>query len=254
MALQLGIQLASSQTNNYLTDAKYIRGGYLAVDDISAIDPRWYDKGEGGVIVKGTLCYDIKTQTFFNYDGKDWQKLKFATDGDETTITLNTAEKLTLKDFGKAYYKYVAKTPKSPAHYEKVTGFKAGLQPQIALEGDKLVLAWYEPNTTTVEGMQAQISSLSSSVQDIATKVGNEQSGLVHDVSEVSSGLSTHVSNSDIHITTDERAAWNAKQEQIVAGEFIKLAEDKKTISVDFTGLVLDGGTANDWADDTESA
>ena len=254
MALQLGIQLASSQTNNYLTDAKYIRGGYLAVEDISAIDPRWYDKGEGGVIVKGTLCYDIKTQTFFNYDGNNWQELKFATDGDETTITLNTNEKLTLKDFGKAYYQYVAKTPESPAHYEKVTGFKAGLQPQIALEEGKLVLAWYEPNPTTVEGLQTQISSLSSSVQDIAAKVGNENSGLVHDVSEVSSGLSTHVNNSDIHITTDERAAWNAKQEQIAAGNFISLAEDKKTISVDFTGLVLDGGTANDWADDTESA
>ena len=87
--------------------------------------------------------------------------------------------------------------------------------------------------------MQAQISSLSSSVKDIATTVGNDQSGLVHD-------LSAHVSNSNIHITTDERAAWNAKQEQIAAGEFIKLAEDKKTISVDFTGLVLDGGDADD--------
>ena len=254
MALELGIQLASSQTNNYLTDAKYIRGGYLAVEDISAIDPRWYDKGEGGVIVKGTLSYDIKTQTFFNYDGSNWQKLKFATDGDETTITLNTDEKLTLKDFGKAYYQYVAKTPESPAHYEKVEGFKAGLQPQIALEDNKLVLAWYEPNPTTVEGLQTQISALSSSVQDISNKVGNENSGLVHDVSEVSSGLSAHVSNSDIHITTGERATWNAKQEQIAAGEFIKLAEDKKTISVDFTGLVLDGGDADDWADNTESA
>ena len=94
--------------------------------------------------------------------------------------------------------------------------------------------------------MQAQISSLSSSVQDISNKVGNENSGLVHDVNEVSSGLSTHVSNSDTHITADERVAWNAKQEQIAAGNFISLAEDKKTISVDFTGLVLDGGTAND--------
>ena len=87
--------------------------------------------------------------------------------------------------------------------------------------------------------MQAQISSLSSSVQDISNKVGNENSGLVHD-------LSAHVNNSDSHVTADEKAAWNAKQEQIAAGEFIKLAEDKKTISVDFTGLVLDGGTAND--------
>ena len=87
--------------------------------------------------------------------------------------------------------------------------------------------------------MQSEISALSSSVKDIATTVGNDQSGLVHD-------LSAHVANSDIHVTTDERVAWNAKQEQIAAGEFIKLAEDKKTISVDFTGLVLDGGDAND--------
>ena len=87
---------------------------------------------------------------------------------------------------------------------------------------------------------------MSSSVQNIAATVGNDQSGLVHDVSEVSSGLSTHVNDSDIHITADERAAWNAKQEQIAAEEFISLAEDKKTISVDFTGLVLDGGDAND--------
>ena len=80
---------------------------------------------------------------------------------------------------------------------------------------------------------------MSSSVQNIAATVGNENSGLVHD-------LSAHVNNSDIHITANERAAWNAKQEQIAAGEFIKLAEDKKTISVDFTGLVLDGGDADD--------
>ena len=83
-------------------------------------------------------------------------------------------------------------------------------------------------------------------MQNIAATVGNENSGLVHDVSEVSSGLSAHVSNSNIHVTADEKVVWNAKQEQIAAGEFIKLAEDKKTISVDFTGLVLDGGTAND--------
>ena len=94
--------------------------------------------------------------------------------------------------------------------------------------------------------MQAQISALSSSVQDITAKVGNEESGLVHDVKVVSSGLSAHVNNSDIHITAGERAAWNAKQEQIVAGNFISIAEDKKTISADFTGLVLDGGTASD--------
>ena len=83
-------------------------------------------------------------------------------------------------------------------------------------------------------------------MQDIAATVGNENSGLVHDLSALETGVSTHVSNSDIHVTTVERAAWNAKQEQIAAGEFIKLAEDKKTISVDFTGLVLDGGTADD--------
>ena len=83
-------------------------------------------------------------------------------------------------------------------------------------------------------------------MQDIAATVGNENSGLVHDLSALETGVSTHVNNSDIHVTADEKIAWNAKQEQIAAGEFIKLAEDKKTISVDFTGLVLDGGDADD--------
>ena len=94
--------------------------------------------------------------------------------------------------------------------------------------------------------MQTQISALSSSVQDITAKIGNEESGLVHDVNVVSSGLSAHVADSNIHIMADERATWNAKQEQIVAGNFISIAKDNKTISADFTGLVLDGGTAGD--------
>jgi len=125
---------------------------------------------------------------------------------------------------------------------------------------------------------------LSSSVQDIASKVGNEDSGLVHDLNEVSSELetaqddianinkelegegegeehvkglkdrvsdletevSTHVADSDIHITAAERVAWNAKQEQVAAGDWISIAEDNKTISVNFTGLILDGGDASD--------
>lgn len=51
------------------------------------------------------------------------------------------------------------------------------------------------------------------------------------------SDLTTHTGNTDIHVTTENKTAWNAKQEQVVAGTGIILAEDKKTISVNVASL-----------------
>lgn len=51
------------------------------------------------------------------------------------------------------------------------------------------------------------------------------------------SDLTTHTGNTDIHVTTENKTAWNAKQEQVVAGTGITLAEDKKTISVNVASL-----------------
>ena len=76
-----------------------------------------------------------------------------------------------LKGFGSGYYRYNAEVE---GKYEFVEGeFKAGLQPQIvsAAEGEGFEIAWYEPNPTTVEGLQSEITALSGSVNALSGKV-----------------------------------------------------------------------------------
>lgn len=76
-----------------------------------------------------------------------------------------------LKGFGSGYYKYNSEVE---GKYEFVENeFKAGLQPQIAAssEGTGFEIAWFEPNPTTVEGLQSEITALSSSVVTLGGKV-----------------------------------------------------------------------------------
>ena len=69
---------------------------------------------------------------------------------------------------GDVWYKYTANAwtaattePKTNATYEKVSGWKSGLEPKVAsTEGGGYELAWYEPSTTTVEGLNSIVSSL----------------------------------------------------------------------------------------------
>lgn len=91
-----------------------------------------------------------------------------------------------LKGFGSGYYKYNQNYKPAPAEGEDnrtedeksqyifVEGeFKAGLQPQIvsAAEGSGFEIAWYEPNPTTVEGLQSEITALSGSVNALSGRV-----------------------------------------------------------------------------------
>jgi hypothetical protein len=85
--------------------------------------------------------------------------------GDDASIDIidNVAS---LYNYGKAYYKYIEATDEQPATYKKVIvgeanevgvvyTWKAGLVPQVTLdeETQTYVLGWYEPNPTTIEGI-----------------------------------------------------------------------------------------------------
>lgn len=59
----------------------------------------------------------------------------------------------------------------TPEKYLKVNGFKAGLEPKVVSENSKLVIAWFEPNPTTVEGLASEIASLSTTVNNNAQSV-----------------------------------------------------------------------------------
>lgn len=80
--------------------------------------------------------------------------------GDDRSIVKNDDDTLSLYDFGKKYYKFVAAEGDVAAHYEAVEGWKDGLEPKVH-DG---VLAWYEPNPTTVDGLQSSINNLQAEV------------------------------------------------------------------------------------------
>ena len=80
--------------------------------------------------------------------------------GDDQSIVKNDNDTLSLYDFGKKYYKFVAAAGDVAAHYEATEGWKDGLEPKVS--GG--VLAWYEPNPTTVDGLQSSINNLQAEV------------------------------------------------------------------------------------------
>ena len=104
-----------------------------------------------------------------------------ATLGDDKTITLENGV-LGLKDFGKKFYKYVEETTDEetqeiiPAHYEvqvvdETHPWKAGLEPKVVSGADGFELGWYEPNPTTVEGINAQVAGIQNTVDTLSGDV-----------------------------------------------------------------------------------
>jgi hypothetical protein len=80
-----------------------------------------------------------------------------ATLGDNASIELVDGV-LSVKDFGKRYYKYVAAVEGGEAaHYELTEGWVAGLEPRVVEVDDEMVIGWYEPNPTTAEGVKDQV-------------------------------------------------------------------------------------------------
>ena len=96
---------------------------------------------------------------------------------DETTIIIDNSV-LSIKDFGKCFYKYVPADDTQPAHYEfqevdEQHPWIAGLEPKVANQNGTLVLGWYEPNPTTIEGINSTITALQENVNTLSIKVDN---------------------------------------------------------------------------------
>ena len=107
------------------------------------------------------------------------------TEGDEVSISLNDGV-LSLKDFGKRYYEFVAAEGETAAHYELVDvdadhPWSAGLTPKIVEEDGALVLGWFEPNETTIEGVQDQAVEALDKAEQAQEKI-EEVSGKVTEV------------------------------------------------------------------------
>ena len=68
--------------------------------------------------------------------------------------------------------------------YVLTEGFKAGLEPRIVVDGEDLIIAWYEPGAETVEDVAANIESVSKTV-DKLDDVLNAEGGLVDQVDDL---------------------------------------------------------------------
>ena len=105
-----------------------------------------------------------------NTDG-EVKEVGKATVVDKATIVINE-ETLSLKDFGKRFYKYMPATENKAASYTLVevdaeNPWRAGLEPKVVSENGQFVLGWYEPNPTTIEGVNAQIAGIQNTVVDL---------------------------------------------------------------------------------------
>ena len=92
---------------------------------------------------------------------------------------------LSLHDYGSSYFKYVAEVKDeesgeviTPAGYEKVEVSESnpwleGLEPRVVSENGELVIGWFQPNPTTIDGVQTQITTLQGTVENLVSQVGS---------------------------------------------------------------------------------
>lgn len=119
-----------------------------------------------------------------------------ATLGDNKTITLSSEGVLSLKNWGVEYYKWVEAVGEEgqegyvAAHHEKQVvdethPWIAGLEPKsVAGTDGAFEIAWYQPSTTTVEGLSSTVNSLRTSVETIQQTIGgvDTEGTILHDL------------------------------------------------------------------------
>lgn len=97
----------------------------------------------------------------------DLEKVGSAVVTDNKTIVLDNGA-VAFKDFGKRYYKYDAETETyTLQEVDEDHPWIAGLEPKVTSEAGQLVLGWFEPNSTTLEGVNSSLSTLQTSVNDL---------------------------------------------------------------------------------------
>lgn len=126
------------------------------------------------------------------------QEVGSATNGDNASIELVDGV-LSVKDFGKRYYKYVAAVEGGEAaHYELTEGWVAGLEPRVVEVDGAMVIGWYEPNPTTAEGVKDQVIEVQGEVEQVQNDVkdledllnGTEDApGLIEEVDNIAETL-----------------------------------------------------------------
>lgn len=124
---------------------------------------------------------------------------------DELSIFKTSDGKLSLKDYGQKYYKYIAATETELAKYELVDGWIDGLELRASLTNG---IGWYQPNPTTVDGLSNRLTTVEAKTESNATAISaldsnfdNRVNGLI--ANEVATLLSIKVVSSTEDIEND---------------------------------------------------
>ena len=147
-----------------------------------------------------------------------------ATLGDNKTIVLEEGT-LALKNWGKEYYRWVdavgeeGKEGYVAGHHEKqiVDGthpWIAGLEPKAVAGADgTFELAWYQPSTTTVEGLNSTVSSIRTTVEGITAALGDaETDGTIRgDIADLKTEVATKIDAAGRTMTGDLTLADGSK-------------------------------------------
>lgn len=192
--------------------------------------------------------------------------------GDGLSVEMGEDDVISLHNFGKAFYKYIPEVKDeetgetvSEAKYEKVSVdetnvWKAGLEPKVVTEGGKLVIGWFEPNPTTIEGVNDQVTAVQGTVADLETSVGvpsaegQEATGLykeVEDVQEEVKELTDSVGTDEDKLGEEVQTVWayvndHTTRIETIETEYVKeanlpvkgIAADDKVLSVSSDALI----------------
>ena len=111
-------------------------------------------------------------------------------DADQTTIISDDNNVLSLKDFGKVYYRFVAEERDDEGNITVEAGYvkqevdadhpwKEGLEPRVALENETLVLGWYEPNSSDIDALNERVTTLEAVAEGLDSRVDEVEADIV---------------------------------------------------------------------------
>ena len=169
----MGLPMNVARGNPIPLDKSEIWYSYAEMEAYAKTDPVAY---VGQILGLVDEVNDVATAYIILNTAGDLQEIGASVEipslmGDDASVVISN-DIVALKNWGVQYYKYIPAKGEEEAHYEiqvvdAENPWIAGLEPKAAFETGQLVLGWYEPNPTTIEGVSSQLGTLQTAVNDL---------------------------------------------------------------------------------------